>query len=176
MFNPVAYFRKIKNTLKLTKGKYFFGKCTSLSNVEDLLDKQKKYKDFLILQYVSDGITVSSGSGFFDRKTCVLFILRKYKLQDQADREEKLAECRLIQAKIESKLLKDSREIESLFYLNKQRMPYFELPGFFAAGTCGLYMVIGWDDPKDLCYNADDWTTDDENTNEEPTEDEEQQG
>ena len=86
-----------------------------------------------------------------------MFILKKYNLHDQDDRNTKLQECKQIQRSLESKLLVDSTQIQELYYLNKQRMPYYELPGFFAAGTCGLYMVVSWEDPKNLCFDSSEW-------------------
>ena len=157
MFNPVTYFKNLKETLKATNNNFFFGKSTSLSHLEDLLNNQRKHENFFIVQHVADGVTVSSGSGFFDKKSCVVFILKKYNIHDQDDRDTKLQECKQIQRSIESRLLIDSKKEQPLFYLNKQRMPYYELPGFFAAGTCGLYMVVSWEDPKDLCYDSTEW-------------------
>ena len=46
---------------------------------------------------------------------------------------------------------------DELYLLNKDRIKFKELPGYFANGSTGLYFIFTVDFPKQLIYNSDDW-------------------
>ena len=102
-----------------------------------------------------DGVIVREGAGYFLKRVITVFILRRYKIADQADRASKLAETRLIRNKLTARLIKDSGSPE-LMFLDKTRFPYKEVP-YFAAGTCGIYFFVTIKEPTDLCDKQDDW-------------------
>lgn len=156
--NFVGYFENICKTLKLTKDEFFFGRVTGLNYLEDMLRNMRSEKAFFLVEDVDDGVTTTTGSGYFDRKAIVIYILKSYAVNDQVEREEKLNECRQVRKKVQSRLIRDVQKIPELAYLNRKRMPYHELPGYFASGVCGFYMTIALDEPLDLRYNPDDWT------------------
>ena len=58
--------------------------------------------------------------------------------------------------KLTARLIKDSNRPE-LMFLDKTRFPYKEVPGYFAAGTCGIYFFVTIKEPTDLCDKQDDW-------------------
>ena len=159
MWNSVPYFENLCNQLKLTNGKYHFCRVTGLSYLEEVLTNLKSKNAFFAVDDSEDGVTVRNGGVYFNRRSITVFILKKYKFQDQSDRETALHETRAIREKIVSRLLKDSFEISEMFYLNKERIPYHEVSGYFSAGTTGVYFIITIDEPVNLCYVTDDWET-----------------
>ena len=157
MWNSVPYFENINNTLKLTKGKYTFCRVTGLNYLEDILANTRGSNSFFGVDDTDDGVTILKGGGWFNRRSVVVYILTKYDFKSQTDREEKTAETRLIHKKVLAKLIKDSSSVDELMYLDKTRFPYHEVPGMFAAGTCGMYFIVTIDEPTELIHDADDY-------------------
>jgi len=157
MWNAVTYFENLNKKLKLTvDNKYKFSRVTGFEYLEDILDDLKQ-PAYLAVDDTDDGVTVREGAGYFVKRVITVFILRRYKVGDQADRESKLAETRLIRNKLTARLIKDSNTNDDLMYLDKTRFPYKEVPGYFAAGTCGIYFFVTVKEPTDLCDVANDW-------------------
>lgn len=156
MFNAVTYFKGLGDTLKLTKDTYHFCRVTGLNYLEDVLNNVNKTA-YLAVDDSDDGVTVKRGGGYFNRRAIVVYLLRKYKLQDQEDRETKLNETRAIRDKFQARIIQDSNETEGLLYLDKSRIPYKEIPGYFASGVCGCYFIITIEEPKELTIDANDW-------------------
>ena len=157
MWNAVEYFKSLNNRLKLTGGKFILCRSTGLGNLEELLDKWQKYQNFTVVDDSDDGATIRRGGGYFNRRSVIVYILKKYNFKSQQDREEKINEVRQIYSKFLSRIIRDSQDIQELAYLDKNRIPYHEVPGYFSVGTTGLYFVITIDEPIDLQFNNNDW-------------------
>lgn len=157
MWNAVPYFENICNKLKLTAGKYHFCRVTGLGYLEDILANMKTKNAFFAVDDSDDGMTIRKGGAYFNRRSVVIYILKKYNFLRQDEREAVLQETRAIREKITSRMLKDSNEVEEMYYLNKDRIPYHEVSGYFAAGTAGVYFIVTIEEPVNLCYDASDW-------------------
>ena len=157
MWNAVPYFENISNKLKLTAGKYHFCRVTGLGYLEDVLANMKTKNAFFAVDDSDDGMTIRKGGAYFNRRSVVVYILKKYNFLRQDEREAVLQETRAIREKITSRLIKDSNEVEEMYYLNKDRIPYHEVSGYFAAGTAGVYFIVTIEEPVNLCYDASDW-------------------
>ena len=169
MWDAVEYFKNINTRLKLTRGKHAFCRSSGLANLEDLLNRLTKFQNFTVVDDSDDGVTVRKGGGYFNRRSVIVYILKKYNFKSQEDRSEKLNQVREIYSRFLTRLLRDSNTMDELAYLDKTRIPYHEVPGYFVAGTTGLYFIITIDEPVDLQYDNDDW---DENIVFDPTFDE----
>lgn len=157
MFNATAYFENCNRKLKLTvNGKYKFGRVTGFEYLENILDDIKQ-PAFLAVDDTDDGVIVRNGPGYFLKRVITIFVLKRYKIGDQVQRETHLAETRAIRTKLTARLIKDSNTNPDLMYLDKTRFPYKEVPGYFAAGTCGIYFFVTINEPINLCENKDDW-------------------
>ena len=157
MFNASEYFENCNSKLKLcVDNKYKFSRVTGIEYLEDVLGDLKQ-PAYLAVDDTDDGVTVREAAGYFVKRVITVFILRRYKITNQSDRETKLAETRLIRNKLTAKLIKDSNSMDELMYLDKTRFPYKEVPGYFASGTCGIYFFVTVKEPTNLCHQADDW-------------------
>ncbi len=157
MWNAVAYFEDRQKKLKLTKN-YLFCRISGLNHLEGIVTAHQGHKDFFAVNDVDDGgVIIRIGAGYFIRRKIIVFILKKYDLKNQLDRETKLGETRIIRDKLQARLIKDSNDIPELYYLDKTKFPYKEVPGFFANGTCGFYFFVTIDEPTSLIHNPDDW-------------------
>jgi hypothetical protein len=71
---------------------------------------------------------------------------------------EALNECRRIYRQIMKKLILDRRLLaEEMTYLIIERIPFYEIPGYFISGCTGLYFSISVDIPIELCYDGNEW-------------------
>lgn len=157
MWNAVSYFEDLNGKLKLTKGKYTFCRVTGLNYLEEILSNIKGSTAYLGVDDTDDGVTIQIGGGWFNRRSVVVYILEKYTYGNETDREEKLTGIRIIHKKILAKLIKDSSSVDGLMFLDKTRFPYHEVPGMFAAGTCGMYFIMTLNEPTELIYDASDY-------------------
>ncbi len=162
MWNTVPYFEQmceIINEKKFLDVPFHFSRITGLNYLEDIIANQTRHKAFFAVDDSDNGVTLRmpNGAGYFNRRTVVVYLLQKYDYQNQKERETVLNNLRSIRLKIISKIIHDSKQTSLLYYLNKQRMPYYELSGFFSAGTGGLYTLFTFDEPINLCYNPEDW-------------------
>lgn len=160
MWNSVLYFKKATEKLKLAVDNgYKFSRVTGFEYLEDILDDIKQ-PGYIAVDDTDDGVIVREGGGYFRKRMITIFILRRYKISDQSDRQLKLDETRLIMDKFTARLIKDSNDSEKnseLLYLDKTRFPYKEVPGYFAAGTCGVYFFVTIKEPTNLVDNPNDW-------------------
>ena len=160
MWNAVNYFETLNGKLKTTKNAYHFCRVSGINGLEEILANYMAKNAFLAVDDSDDGMTIRLGGGYFNRRSIVVYVLKKYKITDMSERETALSETRSIRNSLISKLLVDANNnTEGLNYLNKERIPYHEVPGYFAAGTTGIYFIITIDEPVNLAYNANDWTT-----------------
>ena len=157
MWNSVQYFDNATSKLKLTKNLYKYKKVSGIRNLEEVISDRVNDK-FIAVDDTDDGNTFQgAGGGWFKRRTVIVFILQKYDIKNMQDRETKLNECRVIMNRFQSKIIADAQELEELLYLDKSRMPHYELDDYFANGCTGLYFMISINEPTDLIYNANDW-------------------
>ena len=158
MWNAVDYFKELAWHLNMTRAKYAFCRVTGLNNLEDILAKQTKYKAFIAVEDNQDGATIRrNGGGYFNRRSVVVYILKKFDTKSQISRETALNETRLIYQKMIAKLISDSSKLDDLVYLDKTRISFHEVPGMFAAETCGLYFLITLDEPISLISDENDF-------------------
>jgi hypothetical protein len=159
-FDAYEYFENLCNTNKITSsGRYKFCRVTGLSNMEEVIANFKKENAYFCVDDTEDGAIIQSpGGGYFERRQYTVFLLKKFPLNNMTAQHEALNECREIYRQITKKLIDDRRFLEnSMTYLKVERIPYYEVPGYFISGCTGLYFMITIDIPVDLCYNTDDW-------------------
>lgn len=157
MWNSVEYFKDKCKRLKFTRKDYEFCRVTGINQLEDVLMQNQGKKNYFAVDDTDDGVTIRKGGGYFKRRVVTVFLLKKYDFKNQAEREARLAETRLIRDKLIAKLIKDSNDLPEMYYLDKSRFPYKEVPGFFAVGTCGIYFFVTIEEPTALIVNPDDW-------------------
>lgn len=159
MFDANTYFENLTNSLKLTKGKYISCEVSGIDNLEGVLEKSKRNKYFVAVDDTASGQTVFKDGAYWDRRPVTVFILAKFDYPNMVKRRPKLEETKLIHKKFLSKMIKDRLDFESnLTYLRvNEKMPYHEIPGFFAMGCTGIYFTFAVDNPLDLRHDANDW-------------------
>lgn len=156
MWNAEQYFENIQKTLKLTKDTFRFGRVSGINNLEDVI-ADMKVKNWIAVDSSEDGAIVRPSNGFFDRRSIVVFVLMRYNIAKQEDRVARVADCKAIYRKMVAKLLKDSTTIDELTYLDRSRIPYHEVPGYFATGMTGIYFVVTINEPTALVYDSTDY-------------------
>ncbi len=159
MFNSITYFENCTGKLKLTKQyKFAAKKVSGIRNLEEIIEDRIS-ENFTAVDDTDDGYTFQgAGGGWFKRRTVIVFILMRYDIKNMTDRENKLAICRQIMNRFQSKIIADAQELEELYFLEKSRMPHYEIDEYFANGCTGLYFMISFNEPTDLVYDPADWS------------------
>ena len=160
MFDAHKYFEKICQTNKLLiEGKYHFCRVTGISYMEEVIQKFQREKAYFCIDDTEDGTIISnSGNGYFERRQYTVFILKKYSFNNMDEQHAALEECRRICRQIVKKLIFDRSVLANeMTYLHVDRIPFYEVPGYFISGCTGLYFMVTVDIPTELCYEPEDW-------------------
>jgi hypothetical protein len=160
MFDAHHYFKSICETNKLLlSGKYQFCRVTGLSNMEEVIQKFQSAKAYFCIDDTDDGTLLSNhGSGFFERRSHTIFILKKFPYNNMEQQHNALTECRAIFRQIMKKLIHDRQKLlDSMTYLRLDSTPWHEFPGFVISGCTGIHFEVTIDIPVDLCYNGNEW-------------------
>lgn len=157
MWNAVSYFENLCSKLKATNNIYHFSRVSGLGNLEDVLSNFASKNAYFAVDDTDDGATIQSGGSFFNRRSVVVYILKKYSINNMAQRETVMNEARAIYRDVLSRLILDQQLVDDLAYLDTSKVTYYEVPGFFASGTAGLYFIFSIDEPVNLEYNATKW-------------------
>ncbi|MDR1339255.1 MAG: hypothetical protein LBK58_04285 [Prevotellaceae bacterium] len=158
-FDAYSYFEEICRKNKITAvRKYKFCRVTGISYMEEMILKFKSEKAYFCVDDTEDGNMIRQGGGFVERRQYTVFLLKKYDFNKMGEQHAALNECREIYRQIVKKLIRDRRLLENdMTYLRLDRIPFYEIPGYFISGCTGLYFMITIDIPVDLCYNGDEW-------------------
>ena len=157
MLDAKTYFDGLCSALAETKNDFLFGQISDARFMEDLISGSKRDKNFFMLDDTEDGTTVHKGGAYFERRTYTIYLLSKYEFNDMTDRRTKLQVIRTIYRKLLSKLIKDhSEQANEIEYMNLP-IRFYEIPGYYMGGTCGIWFNILLDEPVELIYNEDDW-------------------
>lgn len=157
-FDVVEYLRRLQKELKNT-AEYEFCRVSDPKNMEEVLQSCKRKERFFAVDDSQEGITFEGdGSGWFERRPVVIFLLCKLsRWPDMDGREKILNEVRGIYRKLLTRLIRDRDKYEALAYLNTESIPFDEIPGQFSGGTAGLFFTFTIDIPVSLEYNESDW-------------------
>lgn len=160
-FDTHEYFeKKVRDKMRLcVENKYKYSRITSMQHMEEVLDGFRFDTAFFAVDDTEDGFTFSNGgSGYMDRKTITIYILKQYDDRDMKSQDAALSECRTIYNTVLKKLIKDKAELaDNMVYVNLDRISYTEIPGMFANSCTGLFFIIPISLPIDLSFNEDEW-------------------
>ncbi|MDD4490395.1 MAG: hypothetical protein PHD30_07840 [Paludibacter sp.] len=160
IFDAHTYFEKeVRDKMKLAvNGNYQYSRVSSMQHLEEVIDGFRYHKAFFAVDDTEDGFTFQKGGGYMDRKTIVVYVLKQYRYGDMQSQKDALAECRKIYKTVLKKLIRDKSRLENdMVYLVTERIPYNEIPGYFANGCTGLFFIIPVNIPTNLCYDSEEW-------------------
>jgi hypothetical protein len=157
MFDPVTYFENLTAECTLTDG-YHFARISSILNLEEILQNRKKKTHFVAVEDSENGITTqAAGHGFWERRPYTVFLCAVAKFGDMDQRELLLEQLRDIYRAFLSRMIKDRCD-NNLLFVNLDRIPFYEIPGFIGNGCVGIYFVISVDNQIDMTYDSTVWT------------------
>lgn len=160
MFDAHAYFEKeIRDKMKATvNGNYSYARVTSISHLEEVLQKFRTQKNFFAVDDSENGYTFMKGGSFFERKSITIYVMKEFDIKKQESQVAAQAECKHIYDTVLKKLIKDKAELANqMVYLVTDQIPFQIIPGYFANGCTGIFFTVPVDIPTNLCYNPDEW-------------------
>lgn len=159
-FDAYSYFTDIATKLKVAKDQQFYPcKVSGLSNMEEVIVSLRDKKAYFAIDDTNDGMLFKGGGGgYYERKMYVVYLLYKIPVNNMDAQHKALNICREIYHSVCTRLLKDKRRLENeMTYFDTSRIPFYELEGYAIAGCTGLYFMVTVDQPRNLCYNEDEW-------------------
>ncbi len=159
LFDAIGYFKNLCSKNRLAKANDFYPcVCSGINSLEEVLEQFRRKSAFFAVDDTNDGVTERRSGGFFKKRTFTIFLMKRYKFDDMADRQVALTICRRLSRQIHSRMLRDRENMNNeLVYLNTDNVYSRELGEFFINGCTGLYFMVDVSEPIDLSYNADDW-------------------
>ena len=96
LFNAEEYFKDIAATNKLCVDEGFrFCTCSGLENLEEAIDQFRKVSNFFIFDDTTEGQEFrGAGGGYYHKRLFTVSLMRRYRIDDMADRAKQLAICR----------------------------------------------------------------------------------
>ncbi len=159
-FDAHQYFEELCTTnKKATEENFKFCRVSGISHMEEVIQNFSKEKAYFCIDDTADGSMMQhSGGGYFERRQYTVFLLKKYPYGDMEKQHIALNQCREIFWKLVKKLIYDRRRLENeMTYLNVDRIPFYEVPGYYISGCTGLYFMVTIDIPTELCYDSNEW-------------------
>jgi len=112
-FDFTSYARNIATNLKDiqhvegdTKKTRFY-RVASLDKLDEVLQRITEFKNFNILVEDNEEGNMVHGNALNDKQICSFFIVQKAKINDAADRERVIKECKAVMLKILAKVYAD---------------------------------------------------------------------
>ena len=160
-FDARSYFERLCSENKLAIAEQFhFATCPGIENLEGVINDMRKVANFFVFDDTTEGQNFrGSGGGYYRKRIFTVSLLRRYRINDMADREKQLAVCREFYKQIVTRLIKDKKECEDLVYLNIESIFYREFNKYMFSGCTGLCFMVECAEPENLCYNAHEWLT-----------------
>lgn len=163
MFDAISYLKKIAAANRLASANGFtIGECSGIEGLEPLMQQYRKAENYIMVDDTVDGSMVSNRIGWYNRRTYTVFIFAQYLHDDMADRQAKLDLCREVFRQLLTRLIADQERYEyDLVYMRTQTVQYRELNSYNFSGLTGVYFMLNVDEPVDLQFNQELWTTTD---------------
>ena len=159
-FSAEAYFGNLCFRNRLARlHRFHFCTCSGIESLQGPLDKFRKENAFFCVDDVNDGqMYQGKGGGFYKKRTLTVFLMYRYRFDDEEDREQKLAVCRTLFSQLSSRMLRDSKRLkDELIYLGSDNILSREFGQYFLNGCTGLYFMVDVEEPVDLKYNPEEW-------------------
>lgn len=160
-FDAESYFTSLCESNRLAAAHGFMPcTCSGINTLQGPLDRFKSTNAFFCIDDTNDGqMYMGRGGGWYKKRTFTVFIMHRYRFNDEVDRIDKLAICRQLFRQLATRMLIDSKRMENdLVYLGIGDILCRELGQYFMNGCTGLYFMIDVEEPVDLKYNPDEWT------------------
>lgn len=160
LFDAISYFKNIAGKNRLAKANGFYPcACSGINTLDEVLAKFKKESAFISVDDTNDGVTERrSSGGFFKKRTFTVFIMKRYKYGDMANRQVSMNICRELSRQMHSRMLKDRENMgNKLIYMNTDNVYSRELGEYFINGCTGVYFMVDVSEPINLMYDATEW-------------------
>lgn len=165
MLDIINYMQRLTQESRLAQQHQFaHTTCSGLGYLEGMLEAYQSTANFVCTSDVCQESLYAQSGGWFKRRVYTIFILARYEYGNQTDYNLKINLCRELARQFTARMLHDSLQLQTdMLYLDTDNIKCSELGGIFLNGTTGLYLMVGLDEPTDLTYNPDQWTTNTDN-------------
>ena len=160
LFDAHAYFQGIceNNRLAQTEG-FLFCTCSGIESLQEPLQNYRLKTSFFCVDDTTDSAVFRGrGGGHYCKRIFTVFLMRRYRIDDMADRLAQLDICRQLFQQIMSKLIIDEDDLRNeLVYLKSDNVMSRELGQYFLSGCTGLYFMVEVSEPVNLIFDESQW-------------------
>lgn len=157
-FDATKYIESIcKNSRLAQKCDFSFHRISGIAAAEELVANMRKETAFIAIDETGESSIDLKDYGPFEHKLYTVFILRRFKYNDQHSRLHELNICRLMMLKFLAWFLHDKDKfLDALIYLDSD-VQARELGEAMLNGVTGLYFTFSFARPTELVFSDQDW-------------------
>lgn len=157
-FDALTYIEAIvSNSRTAADNGFKFVRISGLAGAEELVSNMRRETSFIAIDETSESTIDLKVNGPFERKMYTIFILRRYKRNDESDRAAQLRICRYMMLKMLSWFLHDSEKLkDALIYLDND-IQARDLGEAILNGVTGVYFTFSFARPTDIIFEDDEW-------------------
>ena len=164
MQTPFDYISYISQLIRQNKMAAELGfhpcTCSGITQIEGLLDRQRTHTALVCTTDTSEEYTEQRGGAWYRRRLFTTFIIHRYDPRNPQAYPPNLEHCPELFRPLHTRFIIDEARLHSqLCYLNTAHIRSRELGGGFLNAATGLYFMLTIDEPTDLQYNPEEWTT-----------------
>lgn len=159
-FNAQDYFKGLcKKNITALNNHFKFCTCSGIESLQGPLDRFKRDNAFFCLDDTNDGaLFQGNGGGWYKQRTFTVFLMHRYRFNDEGAREQALSVCRDLFRQLVSRMIVDADHLSNdLVYLKVENILCRELGQYFLNGCTGLYFMIDVSEPVSLKYYPREW-------------------
>lgn len=139
---------------------FHFCTCSGIGHLEEMVAGLRQYKAFACVSDVTEDALVQRGGAWFKRRVFTVFLVRRYDTRFMTAYRDAMGVCRELQRQLHTRFLRDEQELRNrLAYIDVSEIRSRELGGQFLNAATGLYFMLAMDEPADLRYDSEEWTT-----------------
>ena len=157
-FDATRYIETITQNSNVAGAYGFkFHRISGIAAAEELVANMRKETAFIAIDETGESSIELKDYGPFEHKLYTVFILRRFKVNDQESRLRELNICRLMMLKFLAWFLHDKDKfLDAMIYLDTD-VQARELGETVLNGCTGLYFTFSFARPTDLIFEAQDW-------------------
>lgn len=160
LFDAHNYFRSLcEANIFAQKEDFHFCTCSGIESMQEPLQQFRSKSSFFCVDDTTDSAVFRGrGGGHYTRRVFTVFLLRRYRFDDMADRQKQLNICRELFHQLMSKMIVDEDDLKNeLIYLKSDNVMSRELGQYFLSGCTGLYFMVEVSEPIDLVFDESQW-------------------
>lgn len=160
-FDVSHYIKTLAAKNRLAIAEQFYGcTCTGPESLEGIVQTLTRQRAFVCVDDTSPGTLVQRSGGWLMQRHATVWLVKRYPLDDESERSKAMDVCRQLMRQFCSRLIADEDVLQHAFiYLDAKRITTLDLGAHFIPAATGVSFMFAWEEPTDLQYHVEEWTS-----------------